>query len=248
LNRDAGAITVRPRVSPVVPVAAIDPVQAMELAARATEWLTTVLRQRRSKDERGAAVFLREVGVLAASAHALNNAGRVVTAPLLHYRDDWSREEQQQVFEDLDAFLRDSFILPELERALAATTLALRMVEDGTMHADSEVKKTLDPLWRVLAEGQDMTRVMLSETSVADNYLSALWAELTRAQHSAEPLRASAEAVERLVDLGRDVRGIVPRLWLSEVDTLLGNLRSAVAIRHPQLPTPEWLLGVSTAA
>ena len=70
-------------MSPVIPIAAVDITAVAEQSARAAAWVAKVLQERKRKEERCAALILRELGMLVTAGYALNNAGRAVTAPLV---------------------------------------------------------------------------------------------------------------------------------------------------------------------
>src|SRR4051794_20179285 len=106
-------------MTPVIPIAAVDPIQAVEMSGRAAAWVASVFARRKDRRERTAALVLRELAMLSAWCHALNNAGRVVTQPLIRLSSTWSQEDRQRVVDGLDAFLATT-ILSEIDKSAAA--------------------------------------------------------------------------------------------------------------------------------
>ena len=183
----------------VIPIAAVDPVQAIELTARAAVWLAAVLQRHRKKTERAAAIMLRELGCLTITAHALTNAARAATSPLFLYQDDWDDDQKRDVIEKLDAFLGDSFLVPELARAFAALANLDEMRINGALRLDSEVERAVDTQ-RIAWYGEWVVgRAESTDSSLHQANLVGVWKEMVNSREMA----ASAS-----VEVGTSARSV----------------------------------------
>lgn len=63
------------------------------------------------------------------------------------------------------------------------------------------------------------------------------------ASRAVDPLAESAEVVKRMTEHGLNLREVIPKDWMDELDERIGRLRAAVQIKDPKMPVPDWLSG-----
>lgn len=239
-------------MSPPVLIGDVDPLRAVELIGRAGVWLSSAFRQ----DERSAqaaALLLRDLGALALSLHALQNAGRAATTPLLRYSPDWTDDQKREAFDLLDRFLNESLLMPEIRRStsalewvaerlpLADVRLRSRAAEQP-INLEPEVLNALDRLPDVVYGAQIICATIDGAEPLASAGLVYVWEKLSRSDDRDIALADSADAVRELSRrLGSRVRQFVPREFLTEVDSTLGRVQAAIATRHPRVPRAGWL-------
>ena len=254
-------------MAPVVAIAPIDPVRAAELAGRATTWLAQVMAQRKDRRERSAAIILRELAMLSAWCHALNESGRAATQPLLRLSPEWSREDKERVVDGLDAFVGTA-ILSEINKCAAALEHLVRDIALGRVELDDQVnwaiadsfsERDADDVYSPTRRLTDALRRIADDSykiaghargSDAATPVAEIWASLNSFQALEVPFRTARgeDWTKRAHEIAQSLRELAPPAWLDQLDRVLGSLRATIQLRYPKLPAADWLEGARPPA
>lgn len=216
----------------MVVVGPVDPIGLIRLIGETAEWVAKVVSTRKNKREQRAAYLLREAGIVVGAMHSLDRGINKLLSPLVRLDASWSNEQRQEIFDQLNEFVRDFTIV----HAVRNSELALEELSKGG-ELDRDITEAIErPVGRLAYHAVSFLRTVnpdfgFHEFNLANTELEDLWRRL-----------ANASDDDQMISIAREIQHRIPQThqFVLEAMAEFGVIRGVILNRYPAMPAPLW--------